>query len=120
MWTLQTNCRLKLISKKWTNIQESNGKSTAPNTTRTIYSKAWNSSIQYSSWDHKIDIKESYGSMWNSIFWKKVQGQKYPGNERLQNQNYLVSESLHLEFKMDSNGHKHPQNNSNRRDEIGR
>ena len=95
MSNLQTNCHLKLISKKWTNIQEESGYPTAPNTTWTISCNAYISPVEYSRWD-KSDIKESNGNIFNPIFYKKVQGQKHPGGERLWNQNYLVSESQNL------------------------
>ena len=63
----------------WTNIQEASGLSTAPNTTRAISYKAWNSPVEYPSRESKQDIKESEGNIYNPIFKKNVQGQKHPG-----------------------------------------
>ena len=39
--------------------------------------QTWQSPVEYPSHEH--DIKECYGDMFNSIFSKKVQGQKHPG-----------------------------------------
>ena len=63
MSNLQTNSRLKLGFKKWTNIQKASGWLTAPNTAKTISCQAWNSLVEYPSWDYKFDIKESDGNM---------------------------------------------------------
>ena len=41
--------------------------------------KAWNSPVEYPSWEYKFDIKESVGNMSNSVIINKVQGQKSPG-----------------------------------------
>ena len=46
---LQTNCRLKLGFKKWTNIQKASGWITAPNTAKTISCQAWNSLVEFPS-----------------------------------------------------------------------
>ena len=62
-----------------------------PNATGTINCKAWNSPAEYPSWVARCDIKRSDGTMLNTIFWEKVQGQKILGVERLQNTKYLVS-----------------------------
>ena len=53
---VQSNYRLKNISKNKTNIQEANGLSTAPSTTRTISCKARNPPIEDRSWQYKVDI----------------------------------------------------------------
>ena len=68
MSNLQTNCRLKLGFKKWTSIQKASGWLTAPNTAKTISCQAWNSPVEYPSWDYKFDMKESDGNMFNPIF----------------------------------------------------
>ena len=57
-----------------------NGWSTAPNATRTISCKAWNSPVEYPSRECKHDIKGSKGNMLNPIFNENVQGQKHPGS----------------------------------------
>ena len=48
--------------------------------------------------------------MTSPIFLKKAQGQKHPG-DGLQNQVYLVSETLNLYFKWDRHGQKYVSNN---------
>ena len=68
-----------IISKKWTNIQKTSGRSTAINTTRSISCKTWNCRVEYPSWEYKHDIKVSHGSIYNPILKKKGQGQKHPG-----------------------------------------
>ena len=45
----QTNCHLKLISKKWTTIQEQ------PNSSRTISCKAWSSPLEYPRLEYKAE-----------------------------------------------------------------
>ena len=47
--------RVSLISKKWTNIREASGWSTAPNAAKTISREAWNSPVKYPLWEHKFD-----------------------------------------------------------------
>ena len=64
----------------WTNIQEANGWSTAPNAARPISCKAWNSPVEYPSRECKRGIKESEGNMFNPIFKENVQGRKHPGS----------------------------------------
>ena len=56
------------------------GSSTAPNGTRTISCKAWNSPVVYPSRECKHDIKESKGNMFNPIFKENVQGQTHSGS----------------------------------------
>ena len=51
----------------------------APNTTRTIKCKAWNSPVEYPSRKSEHYIKESEGNMFNSIFNGNIQGRKHPG-----------------------------------------
>ena len=58
MSNLQTNCRLNLGFKKWTNIQKASDWLTASYTTKTISCQARNSLVEYPSWDYKFDIKE--------------------------------------------------------------
>ena len=48
------------MSKKWTYIQE-----------------AWNSTVEYPSWEYEIDIKDSDRSMPNPILSQKVKGQRF-------------------------------------------
>ena len=56
--------------------------------------KAWNFHVEYPSWEHTFDIKESDSSMFNPMFYKKVQGQKQkPGGEQLLSQSYLVQKA---------------------------
>ena len=71
-------------------MQEASGKSTTPNTARTISCKAWNSPAEYPNWEARCDIKGSDGTMLNLIFWKKVPGQTILGGGRLQNTKYLL------------------------------
>ena len=75
-------------------MQETRGSSTAPNATRTISCKAWNTPVEYPSKESKHDIKESKGSMFNPIFKENVRGENIQGVAYLQNQNYLGTESL--------------------------
>ena len=64
-------------------MQEASGLSTTPNVARAISCKAWNSPAEYPSWVARCDIKGSDGTMLNPIFWKKVQGQKHPGDGQM-------------------------------------
>ena len=64
-------------------MQEASGLSTTPNVARTISCKAGNSPAEYPSSVARCDIKGSDGTMSNPIFWKKVQGQKHPGDGQM-------------------------------------
>ena len=66
MTTLQSNCGLQIISKTWTCKR----KVVNPGPQR----KAFNSSVEYSSWEYKSDANESDGNMFNPIFLNEVQG----------------------------------------------
>ena len=59
MLNLQTHYYFKLDYQNWNNPQEASGSSTAPNTTRTISSKAWNSPTAYPRRESKQGTKES-------------------------------------------------------------
>ena len=50
----------------------------APNTTRTISRKAWDSPVEYPSRESEHGIKESVGNMFNQTFKGNVQGRKHP------------------------------------------
>ena len=86
-------------------MQEASGKSTTPNVARTISCKAWNSPAEYPSWVARCDIKGSDGTMFNPIFWKKVQGQKHPGRWGIVEHQIPSTKVL---FKTNSKGHKYP------------
>ena len=104
MPNLQTNHRLK-----------------QPITARLMSCKAWNSPVEYPIWEYKKnDIKNTDGNMLNPISYKKVRGQKHSGRWAVSDARLPVSESLNLQFMMDSNGHKHPSNSRNYHGEIGR
>ena len=73
MSNLQTYYHFKLdFQKKWTNIQEASGKSTAPNVAMIISCRAWNSPIEHPSRECKHDIKETEGNMFNPRFKENV------------------------------------------------
>ena len=78
----------------WTNIQEASGSSTTPNAARTISCKAWNCPVECPSCVARCDIKGTDDTMWNSIFLKKVQGQKYYERGDIAEYKYVVSKCL--------------------------
>ena len=86
-------------------MQEASGLSTTPNAARTISCKAWNSHAEYPSWVARCDIKGSYGTILNLIFWKKVQGQKHPGRWGIVEHQIPGIKML---FKTNTKSHKHP------------
>ena len=45
------------------------------------------------------------GTMFNPMFWKKVQGQKHPGSWEIEERK---TPSVKMLFKTNTNGHKHP------------
>ena len=60
---------------------------------------------EYPSWVARCDIKGSDGTMLNPIFWKKVQGQKYPGRWGIVEHQIP---SIKVLFKTNTKSHKHP------------
>ena len=56
--------------------------------------------VEYPSRECKYDIKESNGNMFNQYSRRMSRGGNIQGVAHLQNQNYLVTESLDLKFKM--------------------
>ena len=62
--------------------------------------KDLNAPVEYPSRECEHDIKESEGNMFNSIFKDNVLSGNIQGVAHLQIQNYLVTESLNVEFKM--------------------
>ena len=92
MSNLQTHHHFKLdFQKKWTNLQEASGWSTASETVRKISLKAWSPSVKYPNREYKHDIKESEGNIFSLLLKGDVQGDAH-----LQNQNYFVSKSLNV------------------------
>ena len=94
----------KSISKK-TNIQEANDWSTTPTAARTISCKAWITPAEHPSWVTRCDIKGSDGTILNSIFWKKVQGQKTSNGWEIALRQITGVEML---FETNTKGHKYP------------
>ena len=72
----------------------------APNTTKTISCKTWNSPVEYPSRESNHDIEECEGNMLNAIFKEKVQGRKHPGRRAFAEPETLVTESLNMQFEM--------------------
>ena len=67
--------------------------------------RAWNSPAEYPSWVARCDIQGSDGTMLNSIFWKKIQGQKHPGRWGIVEHQIP---SIKVLFKTNAKSHKHP------------
>ena len=89
----------------------------APNATRTISCKAWNSPVEYRSRECKHGIKESEGNMFNPIFKENVQGQKHPGSCEFAEPELVSYRKPKSVVKKVKNGHKSPNNSHNYHDE---
>ena len=76
--------RMREQAKKWTNIHEANGFSTAPNTTRIIPELP----CKHPSKEHKHDIKESEGKCTIQYSKGKSRERNIQGGVHLQNQTY--------------------------------
>ena len=86
-------------------MQEASGSSETPNVARTISCKAWNSPAEYPSWVARCDIKGSDGTMLHPIFWKMVQGQKYPWRWGIVEHQIP---SIKMLYKTNAKSHNHP------------
>ena len=64
-----------------------------------------NSPAEYPNWVARFDIKGSDCTMLNSIFWKKVQGQKHPGRWGIVEHQIP---SIKVLFQTNAKSHKHP------------
>ena len=94
MSNLKTHYYLKLdFQKKWTNIQEASGNSTAPNTARTLSCKAYNFPVEYLSRESKHDIKGSEGNMFNTNSKGTSRDKNVQGGAHLQNLTTLYRKS---------------------------
>ena len=102
---LQPNCCLQIDFQKVD--QHAGGKWLIHVTKRhkAISCKAWNSPAEYPSWIARCDIKRSDGTMFNPIFWKKVQGQKHPGRWGIKDHQVP---SIKVLFKTNTKSHKYP------------
>ena len=99
MSNLQTYYHFNLDLKKWNNIPEASGQSTAPDATGTNSCKAWNSPVENPSTECKHDIKKSEGNMFNPIFTENVQGRKHPGSCAFAELKQLSYREPKLQFK---------------------
>ena len=104
---MQPNCCLKIDSQKVD--QHAGGKWLIHNKSRKdnqdISCKAWNSPAEYPSWEARCDIKGSDCILLNTIFWRKVQGQKHPRWWGIVEHQIPSNKVL---FKTNNKSHKHP------------
>ena len=78
MSNLHTDCCLKLDFEKLDQNRRSNCLIFGTKHRKDDQLQSLERPIEYHSWEHKFDIKESDGCMVNLIYYKKVQGQKQP------------------------------------------
>ena len=89
----------------------------APNPTRIISCRAWNSLVQYPSRECKHEIKVFEGNVFHPIFRENVQGRKHPGSCAFAEQELLSYRKPKRVVENGKDGHKNPNDSHNYLDE---